>query len=524
MRLLLVGGGSATQAWLEGILAEPPAEGWRLSSAASFFQARPLILRGEAQLILWDLSGLGEAGLVGLAQARQEFPALALVAILGRAQEPLADQALELGAQDALEREGPSGAELLRSLRRAQTRQRMSEALRQGEERYRSIVESQTELICRFSPEGELTYANEAFRNYFPWARADIPGQNLLARMPAAARQRMMAHLESLSPESPLARIEKRYASPNGDQRWQQWTNRAFFDRQGHLLEYQSVGQDITERKVMQQTLQSVEANLRSLFVSNADGMIVVDQGGKICFVNPAAEQLLGRRAHQLVGSAFDFAISAGELPELHLTRPPDEKVVVQMRVVPTKWQGQPALLASLRDITELANLREELRALSLVDELTGLYNRRGFMTLGEQLIKTAHRMGRALRLFFMDLDELKLINDGLGHREGDRAILATAQVLRATFRESDILARVGGDEFVALIMEPDEEIEEALLTRLEDNLRAHRLKENLLFSLSLSTGAAQYDPAEPRSLDELIYGADVQMYENKRRRQRQPR
>jgi GGDEF domain-containing protein len=97
--------------------------------------------------------------------------------------------------------------------------------------------------------------------------------------------------------------------------------------------------------------------------------------------------------------------------------------VVAEMRVVETKWRRAKAYLATLRDISELKMLQEELRKSSLVDELTGIYNRRGFSTLARQQLRTAQRMGRRLHLFFMDMDQLKAINDTMGHNQGDRAI-----------------------------------------------------------------------------------------------------
>ena len=98
--------------------------------------------------------------------------------------------------------------------------------------------------------------------------------------------------------------------------------------------------------------------------------------------------------------------------------------------------------------------LQSELSSLALTDELTGLYNRRGFICLSEVQLKLARRSGCDMVLFFIDVDGLKQINDSFGHSEGDNALIRTAEVLRMTFRESDVLARIGGDEFGALAIE----------------------------------------------------------------------
>jgi len=160
----------------------------------------------------------------------------------------------------------------------------------------------------------------------------------------------------------------------------------------------------------------------------------------------------------------------------------------------------------------------EELRTLSLSDELTGIYNRRGFYILAEQQIKIAKRTGRAMLLASADLDGLKSINDGFGHHEGDRALVDAAQILRESFRESDIIARIGGDEFVVLMTEKPETSAEILLARLARNLEAHNRKVTRPYPFSISVGFAYFDPKQPVSLSELLVQADKSMYESKGR------
>jgi len=119
--------------------------------------------------------------------------------------------------------------------------------------------------------------------------------------------------------------------------------------------------------------------------------------------------------------------------------------------------------------------------------------------------------------LLFADFDGLKQINDTLGHPEGDRALIETADVLRETFRESDIIARIDGDEFVVLAIETDGAPAEVLTARLQENLEARNAKGDLRYKLSLSMGLARYDPERGCSIDELVAQADRAMYEQKR-------
>lgn len=160
------------------------------------------------------------------------------------------------------------------------------------------------------------------------------------------------------------------------------------------------------------------------------------------------------------------------------------------------------------------------LRELSIKDELTGLYNRRGFFTLAEQQLKVSNRTGTQMALFFMDIDGLKTINDTLGHRAGDAALSMASGILKETFREADIVARIGGDEFTALVTDISGSSEEAIMERFDENLQNLNRTGNLPYVLSFSIGIVRYDPEAPCcSLDELIAHADAFMYSDKEKK-----
>lgn len=164
----------------------------------------------------------------------------------------------------------------------------------------------------------------------------------------------------------------------------------------------------------------------------------------------------------------------------------------------------------------------ETLLALSLIDELTGLYNRRRFFILTDQYLKVAIRTKKRLLLLFIDMDNLKWINDHLGHNEGDQALIDLANILKKSFRESDIIARIGGDEFVVLSESTDKN-SEILTTRLYENIKAYNAKEARRFTLSISVGTTQFDPNHAISIDELLANADASMYAQKRRKSKTP-
>lgn len=163
------------------------------------------------------------------------------------------------------------------------------------------------------------------------------------------------------------------------------------------------------------------------------------------------------------------------------------------------------------------------LQRLSHRDDLTGLHNRRGFFIQAEQLIRSAHRQRLPLLLTFLDLDQLKLVNDTFGHAEGNRALIEAADVLRRCFRQSDLLARFGGDEFAALAA-GGSDMEEALTrARLREALDAINAEPDRDYLLSFSLGIVRWVPGERPTIEELLDRADRLMYDAKRQRLGRP-
>jgi two-component system cell cycle response regulator len=177
------------------------------------------------------------------------------------------------------------------------------------------------------------------------------------------------------------------------------------------------------------------------------------------------------------------------------------------------------ALVRALRYSIERHRLQKNLQNLSLLDDLTGLYNRRGFLALAEQHLRMIQRKGAAL-LIYLDLDDLKLINDSYGHLEGNRALIVTANVLRACFRQSDILARLGGDEFCVLMTDAVQDSSHQVRKRLQQRTDFINALSSWNFRLSLSVGIADVPVVHQPSLDHLLRIADTHMYAEKRKKQ----
>ncbi len=169
------------------------------------------------------------------------------------------------------------------------------------------------------------------------------------------------------------------------------------------------------------------------------------------------------------------------------------------------------------RDITPLKKQMEELLNRSLIDDLTGLYNRRAFIALAEQQMRSAVRLKQDIILFFADVDNLKWVNDTIGHHEGDTVLITTAKILKQTFRSSDIIARIGGDEFVVLTIGTRKTFAGILTSRLQEKLKVHTVKNRKEYLLSLSIGITTYNHEHLCSVHDLLASADKMMYNQKR-------
>jgi two-component system cell cycle response regulator len=180
-----------------------------------------------------------------------------------------------------------------------------------------------------------------------------------------------------------------------------------------------------------------------------------------------------------------------------------------------------PMVVKAIRYAVERHRLLSALRSLSLIDDLTGLYNRRGFADLGEQYLKLARRAARGVALVYLDLDRFKTINDTLGHHVGDRALLKLADLLKASFRRSDIIARMGGDEFAVLAVEATGDGPQLLLDRLRERIDEFNGSHREPYQLSVSIGMARHEGEDRVRLEDLLSQADAAMYEQKRTKRR---
>ena len=290
------------------------------------------------------------------------------------------------------------------------------------------------------------------------------------------------------------------------------------------------------ERVCSEEALKSSEEKYRSLVESTEDSIYLVDREYRYLFMNKkhlermnvSKEEALGqpyqkfhppeqsKRIVELVNKVFQAGVS---VQQEHFSRRDNRYYLRTLSPVTDKGGKTVAVTIVSKDITGIKQLEERLRALTLTDELTGLYNRRGFLALVEPLLKLARRQKKTLYMLYADMDRLKEINDTFGHQEGDLAIKDTAAIFRSTYRESDIVARIGGDEFVVIPVESADSDSAGIESRLQEKIENHNAKGERQYKLSISCGITHYDPLTPSSIDELLHEGERLMYEQKKKK-----
>ncbi len=275
--------------------------------------------------------------------------------------------------------------------------------------------------------------------------------------------------------------------------------------------------------------------------------VLITNMRGVIEYLNPAFTQMTGYSRRDLMGKN-PRVLSAGKTPphvykklwdtvlsggiwqgELQNRSKDGRSYLESIFIAPMKdSRGKIThFIASWQDITAKKHVEQGLRRrrrilerVSLQDELTGLYNRRGFFALMEHQIQLSRRQKKQIVILYLDMDHLKQINDKFGHKSGDRALIAAAKLLNKTFRTSDIVARLGGDEFVVAALDSEKEGLEIIVRRLRANFEEYNhSRADKPGLLEFSLGSILIDPKETVDLGALLEKADRLMYREKKRK-----
>jgi diguanylate cyclase (GGDEF)-like protein/PAS domain S-box-containing protein len=410
-------------------------------------------------------------------------------------------------------------------------------ALRQSERRYRGIVEDQTELICRYQSDSTISFVNEACARYFDKSVDELIGRQWVDLLADADRAEALAMIRSLTPENPAVAYEHRVVAPDGEVRWQQWSNRVVLNDQGGVAEYQSVGRDITDQRLAEdaaQASQRLVADQARVLEAIATGAALdeivddlchvverhvpgvhcsiqlFDENGRSihhgsvtsqserCWVTPIVSSGDGRKL-----GTFSVSYDEPQQPEA------DHKEVVEL----------------VHDLAAIAIERKKYEAKlahqAHHDPLTGLPNRTLFLEFLQLAMARARRYRSTVGVLFLDLDRFKVVNDSLGHDAGDELLVALGQRLRGVVRPGDTVARFGGDEFTVLCEDLPTASAGDHATDVAERM-LHVIEQPFLLDgeeqyLSASIGIALAGPGTERP-EGLLRDADAAMYRAKDR------
>ncbi len=420
-------------------------------------------------------------------------------------------------------------------------RKQLEKELRESEERYRAIVEDQTELICRFISDGTLTFVNDAYCRYFGKTREELLGGSFFQMFPKDYREKTQKHITSLSRKNAVATKEYRVVMPNGDIHWQQWTHRRIFGQESHLLakapahssgngggpgeeslqlvEFQSVGRDITERR-----LSEIEsARLASIALLSPNPIVETDLSGHVRYLNPEAMRLFPDLQDTGAGHPFLTGV-------LSMTRALQREGSRrrEVKIAEVYYEQVLHYVAEIKcfriyafDITERKKAEEQLIHNAFYDQLTGLPNRALFMDRLKQAVRYAKQGHRGnspdqpylFAVLFLNLNRFKLVNESLGTQVGDQLLQSFARRLQECLRPTDTVARLGGDEF-AILLEGIQDVSDA--TRVADSIHQNLtspfyLDESEVF-MTLSIGIT-LNTTSGEQPEDLLRDADIAMY-----------
>jgi diguanylate cyclase (GGDEF)-like protein/PAS domain S-box-containing protein len=315
----------------------------------------------------------------------------------------------------------------------------------------------------------------------------------------------------------------------HGEERLIAWHNELLKDETGKIIGTFSSGQDITQRKQAEQLFQAIfDMSPIGMYISQDHSFRLVNPQ-LLIYTEYTQNELIGTDPLSLVVPEDQASVRKNAIKALkshsgqlytydYRVKTKSGKLVWFMESVTSiQFDGGRATLGTIIDVSERKQSEEMFKSLSLVDDLTGLYNRRGFLALSQKQLKLSNRMNRGVTVLFADVNKLKWINDNLGHLEGDSVLINTAKILKDTFRESDIVGRIHGDEFAVFMSGSDETYSATIINRLESNIEEFNAGASRPYKLSLSIGLSSSEAGKAYNLDDLLEMADKFMYEKKR-------
>ncbi|MBI3941448.1 MAG: PAS domain S-box protein [Chloroflexi bacterium] len=462
-----------------------------------------------------------------LQERKLDIPFIIVSGVIGeeRAVAAMKQGAADYILKDRLERLGTAVTQSLERKRLLDEKRRMEQHLQKRERFFRALIEHSSDGIVLVNEKGETVYESPGIGRILGYSIAEDTGENIFELAHPADSPDTWALYNQLR-EHPGTSLsgEFRVRHKHGDWRWIQVAGT-------NLLHEPSVQaivancRDITERKQAEEAMSRLAA-----IVESADEAIIAKTlDGIITSWNPAAERLYGYTAEEAIGHNISLIVPPNrpdEVPQI-LTKLKRGEQVKRLETIRQRKDGQqihvfvtlspikdPAgkitgASAIAHDITELKRAEEKLKYLINHDSLTNLFNRAYFE---EEMTRLQQGRQYPISIIMADVDGLKRVNDTLGHPAGDTLLRRAAQVLKNSFRAEDVVARVGGDEFIALMPNTDNTTAEQIAVRIHKRLVAHNEASEV--PLSMSLGIATIEKGE--KLDDGLKQADERMYREK--------
>ena len=399
-------------------------------------------------------------------------------------------------------------------------------------ERLAEVLDALPERVVRYRlPDLTIVYCNTSWAAWYDLVPKQVLGRTLDEFLSEDGRAGLDSQLSRLSPDDPILVDPVARQAPNAPGWWVEWVDRYFAGDDG--AEVLAVGRDVTARHIAEMRLAESEARFRELADKSTDVLwhYADEPYPHLDYVSPSVSRILGYPPSFFIDDFDNFlgilsdedraliyrSLNGEPMPErcdFHYRHTNGSILIGEMQI--TEVRG--GLQGVGRDVTELRRLQANLAAQALRDPLTGLANRRLFNELLEADLARTQRGGQPLAVAYLDLDDLKDINDTYGHDAGDQVLSAMAKRLESVVRGADVVARLGGDEF-AIVYEPNDPTADNLVQRIRCGLTAPiDIGNSITLDCSASIGVADtrtvgHDGAR------LLAAADAEMYREKRAR-----
>jgi len=410
-----------------------------------------------------------------------------------------------------------------------------TEVLRRSEEKYRIVLEQMFDSYYEVDLAGNFTFVNDAACLNLGYTREELLGKNFqVALSENDAKTVFEAYHAAYVSGEPNKGFAFAVRRKDGTVGYAESSISLRRNEQGAIIGFRSISRDITERKQSEEALRSAEEKYRSIIENINDIFYMLDNQGNITFISPAVERLTKYKMSELIGKPVFPLVHPDDLPGLiesfnHLVSgqlvPWEFRLMDKDgRIIYVRTSRQllykdgkvVGITAVMTDLTERKKMEQKLEEMATHDFLTGLPNRVLLTDRFTMAAALAQRSKERLAVMSLDLDKFKTINDTLGHEAGDQVLKTVSTRLTGIIRASDTLARIGGDEFVLVMLETNHPKDAtAIAQKILDSFAQPLLIGDHRVELSTSIGVATY-PEDGQDLETLVKNSDAAMYYSK--------